>query len=340
MTSPAPTRVLAPIPADYTAKIQAAVANGAAVDDIVRSVVDVGVKNVILVGCGGSLFSFGPLLTILDRSPVPVLPYNSDELLLRRPAGLGPGSLVVASSTRGHTAETARAAAAAQLAGATVIGVTQDPNSLVAAECRHVLLHDGVEAKQVMLAQLGWSLLHALGAAPDYGEAQKALSQTPPAFLSAVQASDPLLDRIAAALYGEPVIYVLGSGPLESAAHTLAVCYLQEMQWKHAAAVGCGEFLHGAFEIVTEDLPVILLLGEDATRPMGERVRRFLDRYTRKAHYLDAADLVLDGVQPEMRPFVGSLVMTSGLLARLAEHFESWTGHALCDRRYMWKVDY
>jgi fructoselysine 6-phosphate deglycase/fructoselysine-6-phosphate deglycase len=33
-------------------------------------------------------------------------------------------------------------------------------------------------------------------------------------------------------------------------------------------------------------------------------------------------------------------VVASTLLGRLAEHFEAWTGHALSDRRYMWKVEY
>jgi fructoselysine-6-P-deglycase FrlB-like protein len=333
-------RPLAPVPADYEARIQAAVDAGAAVDSLARSLVDRGLTNVFLVGCGGSLFSFGPLRTLLDRAPVPVFAFNSDELLLRRPAALGPGSLVVAGSTRGETPETARAAAAARAAGATVVGVTQDAGSIVAAECDEILLHQGIEAKQIVLAQLGWSLLDALGAAPDFAEASATLQAAPKAFLASLQETDAALDAIAAALHAEPVVYVLGSGPLESAAQTLAVCYLQEMQWKHAVACGSGEFLHGSFEVVTPDLPVIVLIGEDDTRPMGERVRRFLDRYTGKAHYLDAAGLSLPGIDAGMRPFLGTVVVASTLLGRLAEHFEAWTGHALSDRRYMWKVEY
>ena len=339
-TATTPKTTLAPLPDDYVARIEAAVATRADVDAVVRSVVDRGLERVYLVGCGGSLFSFGPLLAVLDASPVPVVAVNADELLLRRPAGLGPGALVVASSTRGETGETARLAAAARAAGATVVGITQDPGSIVAVECERVLLHQGVEAKQVLLAQLGWSLLRATGAGEGYDEAMAALDAAPGAFVAAVHGIEPALAEIAEALHDEPVLYVLGSGPLESAAQTLACCYLQEMQWRHAVPVGSGEFLHGTFEVVTEDLPVLVLLGEDATRPMGERVRSFLDRYTRRAHYLDARDLALPGVEASMRPFVGSLVMASAVLARLAQHFEARTGHPLTDRRYMWKVEY
>ena len=340
MPSARPARPLAAPPDEYVPRIQAAVDRGPQIGALVDSLASAGLTNVFLVGCGGSLFSFGPVRTVLDRAPFPVFAVNSDELLLRRPAALGAGSLVVASSTRGGTGETARAAAAARAAGATVIGVTQDAGSILATECDHVLLHDGIEAKQVVLAQLGWSLLRATGAAPDYDDAMAALQQAPKAFLASIEETDDALDAIAAALHDEPIVYVLGSGPLESAAQTLAVCYLQEMQWKHAVPVGSGEFLHGSFEVVTEDLPVIVLMGEDRTRPMGERVLSFLERYTPKIHCLDAARLSLDGVDEAMRPFLGSLVVGSALLGRLAEHFQSWTGHALTERRYMWKVDY
>jgi fructoselysine-6-P-deglycase FrlB-like protein len=340
MPTTAPAQPLAPLPDDYVPRIRAAVDARERVDTLVQKLAAEGITNVFLVGCGGSLFTFGPLRTLLDRLPLPVFVFNADELLLRRPAALGPGSLVVASSTRGETAETARAAAAARAAGATVVGVTQDPESIVAVECDHVLLHQGIEAKQVLLGQLGWSLLRATGVAPDYDDAMTALDALPETFLAAIRESEERLDAIAAALHDEPVVYVLGSGPLESAAQTLAVCYLQEMQWKHAVPVGSGEFLHGSFEVVTEEQPVLVLIGEDSTRPMGERVLRFLERYSGKVHVLDAATFSLDGIDAAMRPFIGSVVLASALLGRLAEHFAAWTGHALTERRYMWKVEY
>jgi fructoselysine-6-P-deglycase FrlB-like protein len=296
--------------------------------------------SIFLIGCGGSLFTFDLLHNILDRSPVPVFRFNADEVLLRRPVQFGADSLVIISSSNGATMETARAAAAARELGATVVGVTQDPNSVVAKECEQLFLHRGVEAKQIVLAQIGWSILRAQDVAPEYDEVFAAMGASAKFFLDAIEQLDDSLGKIAAALYNEPMVYVLGSGPLYGAAQTFTMCYLQEMQWMNAAAISSGEFLHGPFEVVTPDVPVLLFLGEDATRPMGIRAQNFLAAHTKRLHVIDAAQLSLPGIKPEMRAVVSSMVIGSGILNRLAEHFQSRSGHSLKDRRYMWKIDY
>lgn len=339
----APAPLLLPaLPDQFIAQVEAAVDAGPALDACVTGLDPARFANVFLVGCGGSLFTFAPLRCLLDRSPVPVLAFNSAELVLRRPALLGPGSLVIVSSTHGATRETAEAAHAAQAAGASVIGVTQDPDSIVATACEHVLLHQGVEAKQVVLAQVGWSLLRAFKAVSDdeFGMAMAALRQSPAAFAEAHYEWDEQLAQLARELHTEPVLYVLGSGPLEGAAQTLAMCYLQEMLKLHAAAISAGEFLHGPFEVITSEVPVILLKGDDVTRPMAERAERFLQQYTRRLWVLDAAALRLSSVDRSGRPLIGDLVLGSTVLNRIAEHFASSTGRRLTDRRYMWKIDY
>ncbi|MGH3185891.1 MAG: SIS domain-containing protein [Streptosporangiaceae bacterium] len=339
VTAPRPLPVL---PDQFLAQIEAAVDAGPALDAQLAALDPARFTSVFLVGCGGSLFTFAPLRCLLDRSPVPVFTFNSDELVLRRPARLGPGALVIVSSTRGATRETAAAARAARAAGASVIGVTQNPDSIVAAASEHVLLHQGVEAKQVILAQIGWSLLRAFGAASDeeLDRAMTALRQSPPAFAQAHYEWDDQLAEMARLLHTEPVLYVLGSGPLEGAAQTLAMCYLQEMLKLNAAAISAGEFLHGPFEVITDEVPVILLKGDDVTRPMADRAERFLRQYTRKLWVLDAAALQLGSVDAPLRPLVGDLVLGSTVLNRIAEHFAALTGRRLTDRRYMWKIDY
>ena len=186
------------------------------------------------------------------------------------------------------------------------------------------------------------SLLKAIGAMPeaDYARVAEALRQSPDAFAQAHTEWDSRLGVLAHDLHTEPVIYVLGTGPMEGAAQLLAMCYLQEMQNLHAIALSAGEFLHGPFEVITEDVAVILLKGDDVVRPMVERAERFLRQFTRKLWVLDARELSLGSVEPGARPLVADLVLGSTTLNRIAEHFASWTGRPLTDRHYMWKIDY
>jgi len=82
-----------------------------------------------------------------------------------------------------------------------------------------------------------------------------------------------------------------------------------------------------------------VFLGEDETRPMGERVRRFLNTYGGETYYVDSADLELPGIPADQRGYVAPLVYAA-LVARLAAHYAAVRGYALEGRRYMWKVDY
>jgi fructoselysine-6-P-deglycase FrlB-like protein len=330
------------LPRQFTAQIEAVNDAGPALETRVAGLDPARFSSVFLVGCGGSLFTFAPLCCLLDRSPVPVFTVNSAELMLRRPALLGPGSLVIVSSTHGNTAETAAAAQFAAERGATVIGVTQDAGSVVGAASQHVFLHQGVEAKQVLLAQLGLALLRGFGAieGKEADQLLAALRQSPEAFAWAHTGWDDRLAELAEALYTEPMIYVLGSGPAEGAAQTLAMCYLQEMQKLNTAAIGTGEFLHGPFEVVTSEVPVIVLKDYALTRPMAERVERFLAQHTGKLWVLDAAELELGPVAADGRPLVADMVLGSTVLNRIAEQFAVRTGIPLTDRRYMWKIEY
>lgn len=297
-------------------------------------------KVIYLVGCGGSLFTFGPMRFILERSRIPYVVLNADEFIHRNPAALGPDSVVIASSTNGGTSETGRAIAFAREADAPVLLVTQDPKSVVAEQASNIVLHNGVEAKQLLLALVAFAVLRVQGAAPDYDSTLTTFRRCSDAFETSVHELDDRLRNIAAACTAEDCVYVLGSGPLEGAAQTFAACYLQEMQNKHAVATGSGEFLHGAFEVVDGEVPVIVLLGEDATRPMGERAIRFLEKYNSRNYVIDAAALTLPGIPTEMRPLIGTFVLASSVIARLAQQLEAFSGRPLTDRRYMWRVEY
>jgi fructoselysine 6-phosphate deglycase len=332
MPTPLPLR---PIDADIEQKLQETIDQRPAIDAVITDVVSKGFDNVWFVGAGGSLICSYPAHYLLQRKAgFPAFQLQSDELNCSTPALMGPRSLVVLASYTGTTKETVAAAKTAKAAGATVIAVARQGSPL--AEAVDVAFKGRSDVFEVLVA---YSLLQATGADIDTVALDAALSALPKAALSAVEESEEKLRGIAGALKDEPIVFSLGSGPNYGWAYGMAMCYLQEMQWKQAVSFNAGEFFQGAFEMVTEDTAVLLWLGDDASRPMGERAKTFIETYTRKSHVIDIRDLTLPGIPAEARGDVASLVLYD-IAGRLAQQFEAVRGHHLDQRRYMFRVQY
>jgi len=329
------TLPLKPIDEDYTVKIDQTLSQRDQIRDAVGRIAAQGLRNVFFVGAGGSLICSYPAFYLLQReSAVPVFQIQSDELNCSVPRLMGPGSLVVLASYTGTTKETVRAATTAKLAGATVIAVAKDGSPLAAA------VDEAFLGKSDLFELLvAYAVLEHTGSDLDFADVDQALTNLSAAVVNAVEASEDHLHRIADKFKDEPFTYVLGSGASYAWAYGLAMCFLQEMQWKQAAGYNTGEFFQGAFEMVQDDTAVLLWLGDDQTRPMAERGRAFLDTYCPKAEYVDVADLELPGIPASVRGDVSPLVIAA-LAHRLAQHYESLRGHDLETRRYMFKVEY
>jgi fructoselysine-6-phosphate deglycase len=80
------------------------------------------------------------------------------------------------------------------------------------------------------------------------------------------------------------------------------MCILEEMQWIRTRPVHAADFFHGTLELVEKGVSVIILKGEDAYRPLTDRVEAFARQYTDKVTVLDAASFDLPGVSPETIP--------------------------------------
>jgi fructoselysine 6-phosphate deglycase len=341
------TLPLKPLPTEHRAGLDLALGQRPEIEALAKRVVAAGLKNIFLTGSGGGLLTHSPVQYILERGTMrfPTFAYSANELIYRDPAALGPGSLVLVCSNTGTTPEVVEVAKLAKSAGATVVSYTRLADSPLAQASDAAFAYvddEGVgDPKQTAEALTALAILRETGdLTPEVYDAHvRALAALPDVLLDAVRQGEDLNHRIAEALKDEPIIYVLGSGPNVGVAYCLSMCYLQEMQWKHAAHFDAAEFLHGAMEVVTDDTAVIQYLGEETTRPIDERAKRFLDTYTRKAWYVDARDFALPAIEPAMRPFVSTYVLFA-MQSRLAEHFEAVRGHDLKNRRYMFKVDY
>lgn len=326
---------LQPIDPEIITRGDATVALAPDVDRYVQDLVDDGLRNVYFVGAGGSLICSFPAHYLLQRSSeLPVFQLQSDELNCQPPAAMGPGSLVVLASYTGTTKETVAAARTAKATGATVIAAAKDATPLAEAADR------SFPGKSDLFELLvAYALLKATGRVADPEPVSSSLRALPAALTAAVIQADDRLAAIAEACKDEPITYVLGSGPNQAWAYGFAMCYLQEMQWKHAAGYNAGEFFQGSFEVVDDNVPVILWLAEDASRPMAERAKVFLEKYCAKAHFVDTVGLDLPGVAAELRPDLTPLLVGT-LASRLAQHYEAARNHDLKQRHYMFEVEY
>ena len=135
-----------------------------------------------------------------------------------------------------------------------------------------------------------------------------ALKALPEAVRHAIEQAEPQLAKIADAFKDEPITYVSARARY-GWAYGLAMCFLQEMQWKHAAAFNTGEFFQGAFKMVDDDTAVLLWLGGGRLPPLAERGKRFLDAYCKKAQYVDVKDLELPGIPAALQQDVSPIVV-------------------------------
>ena len=121
--------------------------------------------------------------------------------------------------------------------------------------------------------------------------------------------------------------------------YCFAMCVLEEMQWIATKSIHAAEFFHGTVEMTEKDMSFMLFKGEDETRPLLDRVEKFVRKYSDVVQVWDTKDYELKGVDPSVRGLVSPLVMAAQL-ERVSAHFEHVRNHSLEIRRYYRTVEY
>ncbi|MGO4585530.1 SIS domain-containing protein [Arthrobacter sp. 2RAF6] len=339
------TVAVRPSPADLKETFDRILSFRPQLDAIAEDAIAKGLKNVFFVGAGGSyLAAFGAVFLLQSKTNrFETHHMTSAEFTSRNPAGLGSHSLVIAGSHTGGTKETLEAIELAKSAGATVIGWSYNPDSALALASPHFFAYESkttaADAKQMIVAVVAWSLLKAAGYEANYDAVNATYENMATALLSVHEQVEDRFYEIGQRYHAEPVTYVLGAGPGTAGAYNLSMCYFQEMQWMHSAFWNTAEFFHGSMEIVDENTPFFVFLGEDSTRPIGERAVAFLSEYTKKLIVIDTKDLDLPGIPEDHRDLATSHVLLT-ISIRLANYYAHASGHDLSLRRYMGKVAY
>jgi fructoselysine-6-phosphate deglycase len=173
----------------------------------------------------------------------------------------------------------------------------------------------------------------------DFERTVTELQKLPKLLVDAKAAFESKAAALAAAIKDETYHIFTGAGSVWPEAYYYGMCILEEMQWIRTRPVHAADFFHGTLELVEPGVSVFVFKGEDASRPLCDRVEAFAKRFTDKVRVLDAADVKLPGISPETRSMVSPVILAT-LLERLSAHLEVLRNHPLTTRRYYKKVEY
>ena len=305
------------------------------------------VSEVFLVACGGSLVDLYPSKYFLAsesrrlRSEL----YTANEFVHAVPKVLGKGSVVILCSHSGETPEVIKALKVAKTTGALTVTLTHGASSAIVDFSEHTIVYDWGDETKVKNNPMAIALAlcvetqELVEGLPEYDDFQHAMSQIDQVVAGACKQVEQRADLFAEAYQQEQLYYVLSSGASYGHAYGFAICSLMEMQWLDASGIHSGEFFHGPFEITDHKTNFIVLLNEDRTRPLDERVITFLEQYAKRYIVVDARELGL-GVLPKTVVEFFNPVLFYSVLCKYREALAKIRKHPLEKRRYMGIVDY
>lgn len=306
------------------------------------------IKSLIFVGCGASMSELFPAKYFMDRNAKTLRSsiHTANEFFYSTPVSCDETAIVVTCSLSGNTPETAAASKKAMDLGASVVSVTIDPNSRLAANSEYQIIHGFYESYAAKMEKMGnvlafaCEVLNTYEGYADYEAMQDGFTKIYGLINNAVKSLTPTAKKFADEYADAGLIYVMGSGAAQMSAYSFSMFLLMEMQWIPASSFNAGEFFHGPFEMVDKDVPYLLLMNDGPTRPMDSRALTFLQRFDAKVTVVDAKDYGLSSViQKSVAEFFNPMLIT-GILRVYAEQLAVVRNHPLTMRRYMWKLEY
>lgn len=308
------------------------------------------VDRVFFVACGAPNRSMLSLQYWIEHysNSLEVRRYFPAEFMTQVPPRLDERTLVIMGSKSGTTKETVEAAEFLKDYPAITVGFTTTADKPLAKAVQHAILTTeaerdivGLPHTSMAIAMMGFigGLLAAKDGWALENKLLSSLKALPKAAAVAKSGNEDRAFKEANELKDDKVIYHIASGPMFCTAYVFGVCTLMEMQWLNSTPLESAEFFHGPFEVVDENVPLFLLLGEDPSRPLMERAVKFCEKYGKRLVIYDSKDFDMPGIDPEIRPIVAPYIVGVAL-DRIGEHLAELHDHPLETRRYMWKVEY
>ena len=307
--------------------------------DIVDQICAEGFSNIFYIGIGGTVLYAGQFAHIVKQmgSALPLYLENAADFMVEGNPHFNKDSLVVIASISGDTKEIVQMVDQVHETGVRVVGYVEKEGSPLYEKCDYVVTTTGGEYYFWYAVTL--RLLHNRGDFDKYDRFMSELQYMPDNVIEIYKKSDAKAKEFADKYCDSKLTYLVGIGNLEDWATCYGMCIMEEMQWMPTRPVSAANFFHGTLEVIERDVPVILIKGEDKTRPLMERVERFVNTVSANVTVFDTMDYELKGISNEFRWILAPIVSRSSF-QRVSVHLEHNRRHPLAIRRYYRRLDY
>ncbi len=232
------------------------------------------INRIVIVACGTSWHAGLVGRHIIEElARLPVAVEYASEYRYRSQLAI-PGTLTIAISQSGETADTLEAMRAARAAGSRVIGIVNVVGSTIAREADGgIYLHAGPEigvastkaftSQIVALTLLGLYLGRGRGLGDEAGREIVCRLAQLPSLVTRTLALEPQVRELAAAYAGRSNFLYLGRGVNFPVALEGAL-KLKEISYIHAEGYPAAEMKHGPIALIDADMPVVFVAPRDA----------------------------------------------------------------------------
>lgn len=319
--------------------VQGALALRPQVEKIVDEICETGYDLICYLGIGGTWASAMQAEShIKELSDLPVVVENAAQYNVLGNKRITSKSVIVISSVTGSTAEMVTAVASLKELGATIVGFIDKADAPLAADCTYCISYP--ENEQLKFFMVADRFMQNAGQFAQYDEYYAQLDANLAHDLVEVsKAAEPFAVAYAERHHDDPIHYFVGAGSQYGSTYSYAMCYWEEQHWIRTKSIHAAEFFHGMFEVVDRDTNVTVFLGEDAERPLSERVANFLPKICARYELIDSKDYELPGISEQYRGYLSHIV-THMVTERIDAHIERINCHPVDIRRYYRQLDY
>ena len=309
---------------------------------VADAVCEKGFDNILFTSAGGSLAALEPYCYMMkSMSMIPTFTEIPAELMTTGNPMVTDKTVAILTSKSGDTKETVAVAKWLKERNVTTISFAGEPDSPLKAATDYSVYYGDGDPHDLCALFVITRIMYNKGEFDAYPKFIEEMKNFGAALVSVGKAAEEQGKKYAALFDEKDKEYQLwmGSGCTWGPTYSMAMCILEECQWLRTKSVNSAEFFHGTIEMVEKNVLCCVGMGEGPTRPLDERVIRFLEKHTNQIFVFDTKDYELPGISDEFRWLVSPVVLWA-IYERAYKNLAEVRKHTLDIRRYYRRLEY